>query len=93
MESAAASAEEKAAREFQGVEGIGEATAMALAYTKALGGAQHASLASLQDWVRQSGGQCSCSATTHAWREGRGARGAYCAQHCSESLQHLGGGG
>ncbi|KAL4438181.1 hypothetical protein ABPG77_010542 [Micractinium sp. CCAP 211/92] len=43
--------EEQAAREFCTVEGIGEATAIVLARSSALGGARHGSLASLQAWA------------------------------------------
>ena len=46
-------AAERAAKEFTSVEGIGEATAMVLASTCALGGAPHASLTSLTEWASQ----------------------------------------
>ncbi|KAK9865407.1 hypothetical protein WJX84_001322, partial [Apatococcus fuscideae] len=46
-----ATAEEAAAKEFMALDGLGEAAAMALSLTKALGGQRHSSLASLTSWV------------------------------------------
>lgn len=53
--SAAATPQERAAHEFMSVEGIGEATAIALSKTVALGGAAHGGLASLRDWAGAAG--------------------------------------
>lgn len=55
IEGSSASPEEQAAREFSAVEGIGEATAIVLARTAALGGARHGSLGSLRSWAGASG--------------------------------------
>ena len=55
VEGAQQSAEERAAKEFCSLEGVGETTAMALAFTTQLGGSQHHSLASLRAWVQESG--------------------------------------
>lgn len=44
--------EEAAAKEFQGLEGVGEKTAAVLARTAALGGARQGGVASLRAWVR-----------------------------------------
>lgn len=55
VEADAATPEEAAAREFATVDGIGEATAILLARTRALGGATHASLDSLRGWASASG--------------------------------------
>lgn len=55
VEQAAAAPEELAAREFCGVEGVGEATAIALAHSTALGGSRHAGLDSLRSWASASG--------------------------------------
>ena len=52
-------AAEKAAQEFQTIEGIGESTAMALALTEALGGRQLTSLAALHSWA---GTEANCRA-------------------------------
>lgn len=49
---AAPSAEEAAAAGFRAAYGLGEATAMLLALTRALGGGRHASVASLEAWGR-----------------------------------------
>ena len=51
LEHAAETPEELAATEFRRVEGVGEATAIVLARTAALGGQRHSGLASLQAWV------------------------------------------
>lgn len=48
------STEEKAAKEFQKVQGIGDSVAMVLALTTTFGGMRHISLQSLQTWVRAS---------------------------------------
>lgn len=50
---------EKAAQEFQTIEGIGESTAMALALTEALAGRQLTSLAALRSWA---GSELNCRA-------------------------------
>jgi hypothetical protein len=47
--------EERCAAELRGVAGVGEATAVALACTAALGGRRHGSLASLRAWVAADG--------------------------------------
>jgi hypothetical protein len=49
------SAEERAAAEFARLDGVGEATAVALARTSALGGARHASVDALCAWVALAG--------------------------------------
>lgn len=49
---AAPSAEEAAAVQFRDAYGLGEATAMLLALTRALGGERHGSVASLESWGR-----------------------------------------
>lgn len=55
MQAAATTPEEAAAKEFAAVDGIGEATAILLAKTTALGGRRHSSLDSLREWARASG--------------------------------------
>ncbi|KAK9830044.1 hypothetical protein WJX72_009379 [[Myrmecia] bisecta] len=45
--------EERAAKEFMEVDGIGETTAMVLALTFALGGRQHTTLQSLKGWAKE----------------------------------------
>ncbi|KAK9804458.1 hypothetical protein WJX73_004005 [Symbiochloris irregularis] len=52
LPSAAPQPEERAAAEFMTVEGLGAATATALALTLALGGQRHADLASLRTWAQ-----------------------------------------
>jgi hypothetical protein len=48
------SPDERAAKEIETLEGVGEKTAMILARTTALGGQRHSGLASIQKWVVES---------------------------------------
>lgn len=68
LESAAATPEEQAAQEFCGVEGVGEATAIVLARTTALGGSRHAGLESLRGWASASGAPRPDGSRGTAWR-------------------------
>jgi hypothetical protein len=55
LEQASATPEELAAREFCRVEGVGEATAIVLARSTALGGTVHVGLDSLRAWAGANG--------------------------------------
>ena len=59
LESCSSTPEEAAAAEFCSLDGVGEATAILLARSSALGGSQHAGLASLRAWAGATGASAS----------------------------------